>query len=55
VTDKNLEIKIPGAYSKLHRSEVDGLLQNLRTIDGRNSIFPRGKDPVGSSSTNANA
>jgi choline dehydrogenase len=55
--DKKLEIKIPGAYSKLHRSEVDWAFwsEPQEQLDGRKLYLPRGKTLGGSSSTNAMA
>jgi len=55
--DKKLEIKIPGAYTKLHRSEVDWGFwsEPQEQLDGRKLFLPRGKTLGGSSSTNAMA
>lgn len=55
--DKKLEIKVPGAYSKLHRSEVDWAFwsEPQEQLDGRKLFLPRGKTLGGSSSTNAMA
>ena len=55
--DRKFEIKIPGAYSKLHRSEVDWGFwsEPQEQLDGRRLFLPRGKTLGGSSSTNAMA
>lgn len=55
--DKKLEIKIPGAYPQLHRSEVDWAFwtEPQEHVDGRRIFIPRGKTLGGSSSTNAMA
>lgn len=55
--DKKFEIKIPGAYTKLHRSEVDWGFwsEPQEQLDGRRLFLPRGKTLGGSSSTNAMA
>ncbi len=55
--DKKMEIKIPGAYTKLHRSEVDWGFwsEPQKQLDGRKLFLPRGKTLGGSSSTNAMA
>lgn len=55
--DRKLEIKIPGAYTKLHRSEVDWGFwsEPQEQLDGRKLFLPRGKTLGGSSSTNAMA
>lgn len=55
--DKKLEIQIPGAYTKLHRSEVDWAFwtEPQDHVDGRRIYIPRGKTLGGSSSTNAMA
>jgi choline dehydrogenase len=55
--DRKFEIKIPGAYSKLHRSKVDwGFWSEPQAqLDGRKLFLPRGKTLGGSSSTNAMA
>lgn len=55
--DKKMEIKIPGAYTKLHRSEVDWGFwsEPQEQLDGRKLFLPRGKTLGGSSSTNAMA
>jgi choline dehydrogenase len=55
--DKKTEIHIPGAYSQLHRSEVDWAFwtEPQEHLDGRRLFIPRGKVLGGSSSTNAMA
>jgi choline dehydrogenase len=55
--DTKFEIKLPGAYSKLHRSEVDWAFwsEPQEQLDGRRLFLPRGKTLGGSSSTNAMA
>jgi choline dehydrogenase len=55
--DKKLEIKIPGAYPQLHRSEVDWAFwtEPQEHVEGRRIFIPRGKVLGGSSSTNAMA
>ena len=55
--DRKMEIHIPGAYGKLHRSEVDWAFwtEPQPHIDGRRLYVPRGKTLGGSSSTNAMA
>ena len=55
--DKKLEIKIPGAYAQLHRSEVDWAFwtEPQEHVDRRKIFIPRGKVLGGSSSTNAMA
>lgn len=55
--DKKLEISIPGAYGKLHRSDVDWAhwTEPQQHVDGRKIYIPRGKTLGGSSSTNAMA
>jgi len=55
--DNKFEIKIPGAYGKLHRSEVDWgfWTEPQEQLDGRKLFLPRGKTLGGSSSTNAMA
>lgn len=55
--DKKMEIHIPGAYSKLNRSEVDWAFwtEPQENVDGRKIYIPRGKTLGGSSSTNAMA
>ncbi|WP_075348671.1 GMC family oxidoreductase [Algoriphagus marinus] len=55
--DRKLEIKIPGAYTKLHRSKVDWGFwsEPQEQLDGRKLFLPRGKTLGGSSSTNAMA
>jgi len=45
---KKLEIKIPGAYSKLHRSGSDlAFVRNLRNnwTEGNSISFQEGQDP----------
>ncbi|MEN2280852.1 GMC family oxidoreductase N-terminal domain-containing protein [Algoriphagus sp. SE2] len=53
--DKKMEIKIPGAYTRLHRSEVDWGFwsEPQKQLGGRKLFLPRGKTLGGSSSTNA--
>ncbi|SMD44593.1 choline dehydrogenase [Aquiflexum balticum DSM 16537] len=55
--DKKMEIHIPGAYSKLNRSEVDWAFwtEPQVNVNGRKIFIPRGKTLGGSSSTNAMA
>lgn len=55
--DRKFELKIPGAYTKLHRSEVDWGFwsEPQKQLDGRKLFLPRGKTLGGSSSTNAMA
>ena len=55
--DKKLEIKVPGGYGKLHRSQVDwGFSTEPQAhINNRKLYLPRGKTLGGSSSTNAMA
>lgn len=55
--DSKLEIQIPGAYSKLNRTEVDWQFwgEAQPTLDNRKLYIPRGKTLGGSSSTNAMA
>jgi choline dehydrogenase len=55
--DKKFEIKIPGAYPQLHRSEVDWSFwtEPQTHVDNRKIFIPRGKVLGGSSSTNAMA
>ena len=55
--DKKMEIPIPGAYTKLNRSEVDWAFwtEPQAHIDNRRLFVPRGKTLGGSSSTNAMA
>ncbi|WP_373495189.1 GMC family oxidoreductase [Aquiflexum sp.] len=55
--DKKMEIQIPGAYAKLHRSEVDWAFwtEPQENVDGRKLYIPRGKALGGCSSTNAMA
>ncbi len=55
--DKKKEIAIPGAYTKLNRTEVDWQFWTVpqKAIDNRPLYIPRGKTLGGSSSTNAMA
>ncbi len=55
--DKKAEIKIPGAYAKLHRSKVDWGFETEPQVNlnNRKLYLPRGKTLGGSSSTNAMA
>jgi choline dehydrogenase len=55
--DKKLEIHIPGAYTKLNRSQVDWSFwtEPQKNIDNRRLFIPRGKTLGGCSSTNAMA
>ncbi|MCU0382334.1 MAG: GMC family oxidoreductase N-terminal domain-containing protein [Chitinophagaceae bacterium] len=55
--NKMLEIKIPGAYGKLHRSAIDWSFwtEPQEQVDGRKIYIPRGRTLGGSSSTNAMA
>lgn len=55
--DKKIEIHIPGAYTKLNRSNVDWSFwtEPQKHIDNRKLFIPRGKTLGGSSSTNAMA
>lgn len=55
--DRKSEIHIPGAYTKLNRSEVDWAFWTApqKALDGRKLFIPRGKTLGGSSSTNAMA
>ncbi|PRY90362.1 GMC family oxidoreductase [Mongoliibacter ruber] len=55
--DSKNEIKIPGAYGKLHRSEVDWAFwtEPQENVGNRKIFIPRGKTLGGSSSTNAMA
>ncbi|MCA6438940.1 MAG: GMC family oxidoreductase [Sediminibacterium sp.] len=55
--DTKPEIHIPGAYSKLNRTEVDWQFWTVpqTEIDNRKLYIPRGKTLGGSSSTNAMA
>ena len=56
-TDSNKNIHIPGAYTKVHKSEVDwGFWTEEQTnVLQRRIYLPRGKTLGGSSSTNAMA
>jgi choline dehydrogenase len=53
--DRRREIKIPAAFSRLYRSEVDwGFATTPQArLDGREVVFPRGKVLGGSGSINA--
>ncbi|OBI50560.1 glucose-methanol-choline oxidoreductase [Mycobacterium kyorinense] len=53
--DKNRFIRIPAAFSKLYRSEVDWdyLTEPQKELNGREIYWPRGKVLGGSSSMNA--
>lgn len=55
--DKNHNIKIPGAYLKLHRSKHDWgfWTEEQKNVNNRRIYLPRGKTLGGSSSTNAMA
>ena len=55
--DNDINIHIPGAYSKIHRSKIDwGLWTTPQEhVDGRKLYLPRGKTLGGCSSTNAMA
>jgi choline dehydrogenase len=55
--DKKIEIKIPGAYTKLNRTKVDWQFETepQAAIDNKKIYTPRGKTLGGSSSTNAMA
>jgi choline dehydrogenase len=55
--DKKLEVHIPGAYSKLNRTEVDWAFETEPQVHvlNRRMFLPRGKTLGGSSSTNAMA
>jgi choline dehydrogenase len=55
--DNKKEIAIPGAYSKLNRTDVDWQFWSVpqKAIDNRPLYIPRGKTLGGSSSTNAMA
>ncbi len=55
--DNKKEISIPGAYTKLNRTEVDWQFWSVpqKAIDNRLLYIPRGKTLGGSSSTNAMA
>src|SRR5690348_9420246 len=53
--DRRREIRIPAAFSRLYRSEVDwGFATTPQTrLDDRELVFPRGKVVGGSASINA--
>ncbi len=55
--DNDININIPGAYSKIHRSKIDwGLWTTPQEhVDNRKIYLPRGKTLGGCSSTNAMA
>lgn len=55
--DRKMEIRIPGGYAKLHRSEVDwGFWSEPQPfVNNRKIYLPRGRVLGGSSSTNAMA
>ncbi len=55
--DKDINIHIPGAYSKIHRSAIDWKLWTTPQahVDDRKFYLPRGKTLGGCSSTNAMA
>ena len=55
--DTKKDIHIPGAYTNLHRSDVDWAFwtEPHANVDGRRIFVPRGKTLGGSSSTNAMA
>ena len=55
--DRNLNIHIPGAYTKLHKSAVDWgfWTEEQPQVNNRKIYLPRGKTLGGSSSTNAMA
>jgi len=55
--DNDINISIPGAYSKIHRSKIDwGLWTTPQEhVDNRKMYLPRGKTLGGCSSTNAMA
>lgn len=55
--DTKLEIHLPGAYTKLNRTDVDWAFwtEPQPAVDGRSIFIPRGKVLGGSSSTNAMA
>lgn len=56
-SDKKSAIEMPGAYTKLNRTEVDWSFwsEPQKQIDNRRLYIPRGKTLGGSSSTNAMA
>jgi choline dehydrogenase len=53
--DRKLEIRVPAAFSKLYRSELDWGFSTApqAKLDGREIAFPRGKVIGGCSSINA--
>ncbi len=53
--DRKLEIRIPAAFSKLYRSEVDWGDSTVpqEELDGREVVFPRGRVLGGSAAINA--
>jgi len=53
--DRKLEIRIPAAFSKLYRSEVDWGDSTVpqEELDGREVVFPRGRVLGGSAAMNA--
>jgi choline dehydrogenase len=53
--DRRLEIRIPAAFSKLYRSELDWGYSTVpqRELDGREIVFPRGRVLGGSAAMNA--
>ena len=55
--DNKLEVSMPGAYTNLHKSEVNWAFwsEPQDHVDGRRISIPRGKTLGGSSSTNAMA
>ena len=52
---RKVELRIPAAFSKLYRSEVDwgDVTTPQSTLDGRQIVFPRGRMLGGSSAMNA--
>ena len=52
---RKLEVRIPAAFSKLYRSEVDwgDVTTPQATLDGREVVFPRGRMLGGSAAMNA--
>ena len=55
--DNNFNIKVPGAYLKLHKSKQDWgfWTEKQKNVNNRKIYLPRGKTLGGSSSTNAMA